>query len=113
VPSILPLGKILTVKMNYSGEPTIIGELSGTFTNERRLPHDDNIEMSGSLVSGIIKYKVDGAKQVHIIRDIIFPQLRNYTRSTESMYRAYLRSEYKDDLLPVITIGEKKFKPAL
>jgi hypothetical protein len=61
-------------------------------TNESRLPHDDNIEMSGTLVSGIIRYKVDQAKQVHITRDIIFPQLRNYTRSTESMYRAYLCS---------------------
>jgi hypothetical protein len=80
------------------------------FSSESRLPHDDNIEMSGNFVSGIIRYKVDKAKQVQITRDIIFPQLRNYTKSTESMYRAYLRSEYKDDLLPVITIGEKKFE---
>jgi hypothetical protein len=79
-------------------------------TNERRLPHDDNMEMSGSLVSGIIKYKVDQEKHVHIARDIIFPQLRKYTKSNESMYRAYLRSEYTDDVLPVITIDEKKFE---
>jgi hypothetical protein len=79
-------------------------------TNERRLPHDDNMEMSGSLVSGIIKYKVDQEKHVHIARDIIFPQLRKYTKSNESMYRAYLRSEYTDEFLPVITIDEKKFE---
>jgi hypothetical protein len=79
-------------------------------SNEKRLPHNDNIEMSGTLVSGIIKYEVDQSKQVHISRDIIFPQLRKYTKSNESMYRAYLRAEYKDDLLPVITLAEKKFE---
>jgi hypothetical protein len=79
-------------------------------TNEKRLPHDDNMEMSGSLVSGIIRYKVDQTKQVHITRDVIFPQLRKYTKSNESMYRAYLRAEYNDDILPVITLSEKKFE---
>jgi hypothetical protein len=80
-------------------------------TTESRLPHDDNMEMSGSLVSGIIRYKVGRNKQVQITRDIIFPQLRKYTRSNESMYRAYLRNEYADDVLPTITLAEKKFEP--
>ena len=79
-------------------------------TAEKRLPHDDNLEMSGSLVSGIISYKVNKAKQVEITRDVIFPQLRKYTKSNESMYRAYLRSEYGDDILPVITLAEKKYE---
>ncbi|MGX5690176.1 six-hairpin glycosidase-like protein [Arcticibacter tournemirensis] len=79
-------------------------------TTEKRLPHDDNIEMSGSLVSGIIRYNVDKARQVQIRRDVIFPQLRKYSKSNESMYRAYLRSEYNDDILPVITIAEKKYE---
>jgi hypothetical protein len=79
-------------------------------TKENRLPHDDNIEMSGSLVSGIIGYKVNNAKQVEITRDIIFPQLRKFSKSNESMYRAYLRSQYTDEILPVITLGEKKLE---
>lgn len=79
-------------------------------TNEKRLPHDDNIEMSGSLVSGIVRYKVNRSKQVQISRDIIFPQLRKYTKSNESMYRAYLRDEYGDEILPVITLSDKKYE---
>ncbi len=79
-------------------------------TKESRLPHDDNLEMSGSLVSGIIGYKVSKTKQVEITRDIIFPQLRKYSKSNESMYRAYLRSQYMDEVLPVISLGEKKFE---
>jgi hypothetical protein len=80
-------------------------------TKEDRLPHNDNIELSGTLVSGIIRYSVNKDKQVQISRDIIFPQLRKYTRSNESMYRAYLREEYQDIVLPVITGYGKKFEP--
>ncbi|WP_157273833.1 six-hairpin glycosidase-like protein [Pedobacter sp. BAL39] len=82
-------------------------------TKENRLPHDDNLEMSGELVSGIVGYKVNKGKQVEIIRDIIFPQLRNYSKSNESIYRAYLRSQYTDEILPVITLGEKKFESGI
>lgn len=79
-------------------------------TNEKRLPHEDNIEMSGSMVSGIITYKVDANNRLNISRDIIFPQLRNYTKPNESMYRAYLRSSYNDDILPVITYDQRKYE---
>ncbi|MEJ7558499.1 MAG: six-hairpin glycosidase-like protein [Pedobacter sp.] len=79
-------------------------------TNEKRLPHADNIEMSGSMVSGIIRYTVNSNKQVSIVRDVIFPQLRNYNKPNESMYRAYLRSDYGDNVLPVITFAEKKYE---
>jgi len=79
-------------------------------TNEKRLPHEDNIEMSGSMVSGIITYKVDANNRLNISRDIIFPQLRNYTKPNESMYRAYLRSSYNDDILPVITYDKRKYE---
>jgi hypothetical protein len=86
------------------------GGITWDITKEKHLPHEDNMEMSGSMVSGIISYKVNSDQQVEIVRDIIFPQLRNYTRSDESMYRAYLRSKYRDDVLPVITAADKKYE---
>lgn len=79
-------------------------------TKEKRLPHDDNIELSGTQVSGIIRYEVNQAKQLHVTRDIIFPQLRKYTTSAESPYRAYLRTAYPDDILPVLTLSDKKYE---
>jgi hypothetical protein len=79
-------------------------------TNEKRLPHYDNIEMSGTQISGIIRYEVDKSKQLKITRDILFPQLRKYTKSNESIYRAYLRDDYTDNILPVITLSDKKFE---
>jgi hypothetical protein len=79
-------------------------------TAEKRLPHDDNIELSGTQISAIIRYEVDKAKQLKITRDVIFPQLRKYTKSTESLYRAYLRTSYTDDILPVLTLADKKYE---
>jgi hypothetical protein len=79
-------------------------------TAEKRLPHDDNIELSGTQISAIIRYEVDKAKQLRITRDVIFPQLRKYTKSTESLYRAYLRTSYTDDILPVLTLADKKYE---
>ncbi|MES2829834.1 MAG: six-hairpin glycosidase-like protein [Bacteroidota bacterium] len=84
--------------------------ITWNLTGEKRLPHADNMEMSGSLVSGIIRYKVDPGKRVQIIRDVIYPQLRKYSKSNESMYRAYLREEYGDEILPVISMSEKKLE---
>jgi hypothetical protein len=85
--------------------------ITWNLNTETRLPHSDNLEMSGQLVSGILTYKVTATKQVEVTRDIIFPQLRKYSKSNESMYRAYLRSQYTDDILPVITLAERKFEP--
>jgi hypothetical protein len=77
-------------------------------TRETRLPHYDNLELSGTQVSAIIRYEVDQAKHLHLTRDVIFPQLRRFTTATESPYRAYLRGEYSDDLLPVLTLANQK-----
>jgi len=79
-------------------------------TRETRLPHNDNIELSGTQVSAIIGYEVTKEKQLYITRDILFPQLRKYTKSNESLYRAYLRDTYTDDLLPVLTLADKKYE---
>ena len=78
--------------------------------DEARLPHKDDIEMAGQRVAGIIHYEVDNKKQLHVIREIIFPQLRKFIKNTdpEGMnYRAYLKGDYKDELLPVIIYQNK------
>lgn len=79
-------------------------------TRETRLPHYDNLELSGQQVSAIIRYEVDQAKHLRLSRDIIFPQLRRFTTPTESPYRAYLRGEYRDELLPMLTLTNQKIE---
>ncbi len=81
-------------------------------TDEVRLPHSDHIEMSGQYVSAIIDYQIDEKKNVHVSRDILFPQLRRYLKINDPdylKYRAYLRDKYTDTILPVITIGQNRF----
>jgi hypothetical protein len=84
--------------------------ISWNLTKETRLPHHDNIELSGTQISAIIRYEVDAARHLHLTRDVIFPQLRRYTTPAESPYRAYLRGEYRDDILPVLTLADQKYE---
>jgi len=90
--------------------------ITWNLASEKRLPHQNHIEMDGQRVAAIIYYTVDEKKQVHISRDILFPQLRRFLTSAEPdflHYRAYLRGAYKDDVLPVITIGNNRFTPGM
>lgn len=83
-------------------------------TSEKNLPHSDNIEMGGQQVAGIIHYSVDEEKILSLKRHLIFPQLRVYINSTESewlKYRAYLKHDYEDEFLPVITFNHRTYKP--
>lgn len=82
--------------------------------SETVLPHEDNIEMDGLLVASIITYKIDQNKEISVNREIIFPQLRVFIKTTDSKwgyYRAYLKDNYKDNILPKIFINDKIFIP--
>ena len=87
--------------------------ITWNLSNESRLPHDDNIEISGQKVAAIISYEVDEDKNLHVTRDVIFPQLRVFIKSSEPNwrnYRAYLRSEYGDEILPVIVVEDRTYE---
>lgn len=89
---------------------SIDGSIVWDISNEQRLPHGDNIEMSGSKVSGIIYYEVNKRKQLQIKRDVIFPQLRTYDQSNGvswQKYRAYRRLTYATEVEPNINDNEE------
>ena len=93
-----------------AGDHTITWDL----TAASYLPHSDNIEMSGKRVAAIISYEVDVNRKLTVSRDVIFPQLRFFIESSESIwrkYRAYLREDYTDQFLPVIVTEERTFEP--
>jgi len=80
--------------------------------NESVLPFDDNIEMAGRKISGIISYAIDTARHLSLSRKIIFPQLPKFIGEDESKwqkYRAYLQAEYNDDFLPTVYVNNKEF----
>ena len=83
-------------------------------TSEQKLPHKDNIEMSGKNISAIIHYEVDENKNVKITRDIIFPQLRTYNKPDEpdwKKYRAYFRKNIEDNFITDLNQKDKVVFP--
>ncbi|MEO0472536.1 MAG: six-hairpin glycosidase-like protein [Bacteroidota bacterium] len=83
-------------------------------TKEAALPHHDNIEMSGQLVSAILSYDIDENKYLSLKRDVIFPQLRTYTQTNEpdwKQYRAYFRRTIGDEIGPRLLLDEKIVVP--
>ncbi len=78
------------------------------------LPHSDNIEMAGKRVAGIITYAVDTAGILSLERQIFFPQLHPFIKSTDPgwyVYRAYLKDIFKDAVLPTLIVDKKEFVP--
>ena len=88
--------------------------ISWDLTTETKLPHADNIEMSGLKVAVIVTYEVDENRNLTVSRDVIFPQLRHYIESSANSwryYRAYLRDDYSDDFIPPIIVADRTFEP--
>ncbi|MEL7145336.1 MAG: hypothetical protein AAFO69_03135, partial [Bacteroidota bacterium] len=71
-----------------------------------KLPHQDNIEMSGKRISAIIDYRVEKDGSFTLKKDLIFPQLRTYNKTNEPAwrrYRAYFRRQINSELAPVLS----------
>ena len=85
-------------------------------TTESRLPHADNVEMSGRGISAIIHYSIDTNRMVSVKRELIYPQMRPYIKDTDpawwATYRNYLRRDYTDEeSLPKVYIGNTQYTP--
>ncbi len=82
---------------------------------ESRLPHSDNIEMAGKNIAAIIYYDIDEEKNLTLKRDVIFPQLRTYNKTSEpdwKKYRAYFRRTVGEEIGLSIHLDEKTIVPA-
>lgn len=69
-------------------------------SNDKKLPHHDNLEMSGSKVSTIVTYQVDDKKSLYVNKLIIWP-----TYIVKYDYRSYLQKNFNDSITPVIKIN--------
>jgi len=68
-----------------------------------RLPHEDHVEMSGQLVSQIIRYGVDDQGMLLLHRHIVWPTLRKHPNDTH----ASLSCDYGMDIHPNIIVNGK------
>lgn len=99
-----------TIHWTIKDPHTIEWEVS----NDLNLPHADHIEMSGKRISSIIQYKVDAQKKLSITRQLIFPQLRTYIKTSDlgwQRYRAYLQEDFSEQFFPTISLEGKQLDP--
>jgi len=89
-------------------------EISLDLSKEYNVPYQDNIEMAGKRVAGIISYSIDKDKRLSIDRELFYPQLRTYIKTDDPSwkhYRAYFKLNYSDDILPSLTVADKIYAP--
>ena len=85
------------------------------WTPNGQLPHSDNIEMAGRRVAVIVSYAVDTAGVLSLEREVIFPQMHPYLKSTDpwwAAYRSYFRHTFTDEEIePKIYLGTTQLVP--
>ncbi|MEO0732599.1 MAG: six-hairpin glycosidase-like protein [Bacteroidota bacterium] len=86
------------------------GGILWNLTEETRLPHRENIELSGKYVSAILYYTIDAERNLSLERDIIFPQLRTFVKTNEpdwKKYRAYFRRTIGVEGEPSLSLSQE------
>lgn len=67
------------------------------------LPHDDHLEMSGQMLSVVLRYGVDEHYHFHLNRSLVFPMLRLYPNKTGDN----LKQRFEVDIPAMITVGDQ------
>jgi hypothetical protein len=70
---------------------------------EQRVPHADHIEMSGEMLSSIVRYTVNADSSLSLHRTIVWPMLRSHPNKT----RNHLLRTFEWDIVKAININEK------
>jgi hypothetical protein len=84
--------------------------------DDKRLPHQDHLEMSGRKVSVIVQYGVDASRNLALSREVYWPTLRTAPQPGEPdwyKYRAYLKRKYAGETTPQVRIDGKPLATGL
>ncbi|HXI01521.1 MAG TPA: hypothetical protein VNI52_14730 [Sphingobacteriaceae bacterium] len=63
-----------------------------------RVPHIDNIEMSGEKISAIIHYGVTEKNNFTIKRNLVWPMLKNYPNLTKDNFKRMFNDDAEPNL---------------
>ncbi|MCC6729753.1 MAG: hypothetical protein IT208_10490 [Chthonomonadales bacterium] len=75
--------------------------------HDRRLPHEDHLEMSGRRVSLIVRYGVDEERRLSLAREVIWPMLRG----ARDDVRGYLRRTFGAEVEPRLRVDGQAWRP--
>ncbi|MEA4833197.1 MAG: hypothetical protein VB118_11355 [Oscillospiraceae bacterium] len=60
------------------------GSICWNVSEDKNIPHEDHIEMSGKFVSTIVYYGVDGNGNLTLTRSVVYPMLRTIPNNTHA-----------------------------
>lgn len=83
-------------RWNLGNQKDIIWNIA----KDSKLPHQDNLEMSGSKVSTVVTYQVDDKRGLKVNKLVIWP---SYIMKYD--YRSYLQGNFNDSINPVFIIN--------
>lgn len=67
------------------------------------LPHDDHLEMSGQMLSVVLRYGVDADRAFHLNRSLVFPMLRTKPNKTGNN----LKQRFDADIPGMVTVDDQ------
>ena len=67
------------------------------------LPHDDHLEMSGQMLSVVLRYGVDADRSFHLNRSLVFPMLRTKPNKTGNN----LKQRFDADIPGMVTVDDQ------
>lgn len=66
-------------------------------------PHEDHLEMSGQMLSVVLRYGVDGQQRFHVNRSLVFPMLRMKPNKTQNN----LKQRFDVNIPAMVTVEDQ------
>lgn len=66
-------------------------------------PHEDHLEMSGQMLSVVLRYGVDGQQRFHVNRSLVFPMLRMKPNKTQNN----LKQRFDVNIPAMVTVDDQ------
>lgn len=83
--------------------------INWSVATDKRLPHNDHIEMSGRKISAVVRYGADANRRLTLSR-VMWPTLRTIPgpgAPDGAQYRAYLKRTYAAEVAPSVMVNGK------
>ena len=82
---------------------TILQDGSIQWKPTRNLPHEDHVEMSGQMLSVVLRYGVDAQQRFHLNRSLVFPMLRMKPNKTQNN----LKQRFDVNIPAMVTVDDQ------
>ena len=93
----------LAVSAQSQDRWAICNDGSIRWTPSANLPHEDHVEMSGQMLSVVLRYGVDAQQRFHLNRSLVFPMLRMKPNKTQHN----LKQRFDVNIPALVTVDDQ------